>query len=541
MFPVAILLWLQVKFLPAHIWIITASQRWAICTDLFLLWLFSWYVRPLNIPNPGRLRWFFKRTQALIRVFLGFVATVCIVFFSFEIAVAPKIPLWWYEISRDLPSWSNRIVLSIPRALEVSRKTLVAEAPPPEVLAAYHQRGESTDSAWLEQSRGLDLTGRDLRLADFERSRLWNADLRDARLDGAILIAAELRGVLFTRREALGGPVFYSPTVLSEADLSQVNFPKGDLSNALLVFSKLHEGKFPDADLREAKLVGAWARLVDLRGAALARVQASGADFLGADLRAADLRGANLQAADLSSAKLQGADLRGAKLQGADFRRAKLQGADLRGAVVFGTRFDKADLTLADLRGITSQDPRRDTKTLIEGLIQYRPYRATALLQYHHTLKQIRSRLVRGSEAISLQKVEHRGAIFDSGGTFSLWGDSITPEMYESKLTPELASLACDDVYIAKGLLWERPDHPQYERESLLPRVLFFDTLGADPILLRRSAALVEGLETRKCRALQQLSGPSLDELKAFVKGRWSITKSQVYGKRLSTQESEGE
>jgi hypothetical protein len=66
-------------------------------------------------------------------------------------------------------------------------------------------------------------------------------------------------------------------------------------------------------------------------------------------------------------------------------------------------------------------------------------------------------------------------------------------------------------------LLWEWDD---LDTEKIWPRVLLFEFAGADPILLKRSAVLVEGLETRKCHALQQLPGSMLVELKDFVKQR---------------------
>jgi uncharacterized protein YjbI with pentapeptide repeats len=474
MLPVAILLSMQLTFLPAHHSGITTTHRLAICADLMFLWLFSLHVRPLKVQRSEGLRWFFKRTQAPTKVFLGGVVTVSILFFSFKIAVAPEIPSWWIEINRAvlswLSSWPDKVVRSVPRALDVSRKALVAEAPPPEVLAAYYQRGEPVDSAWLEHAQALDLTHRDLRLAKFNHSDLWNADFRNSRLDGAVLLGATLRGALFTTRETLGGgAVERSGAALRETDFTQAKFPEGDLLDAILVFSDLYEANFPGSDLRKAKLVGTRARFTDLRGAALARVEAQGVNFLGADLRGADLRGANLMAANLSSAKLQGADLRRAKLQGADFSQAKLHGADLRGAEVFSTKFDKAELTLADLRGITLEEPRGTFKALIEALEKYRPYTAGAIILHHHALERIRSRQVQGNKGISLEEVKHRDAIFDADGPFSIWGNPITPQKYESRLVPTLVSFACDDIHIAKGLLWERPDpdldfYPSYGR-----------------------------------------------------------------------------
>jgi uncharacterized protein YjbI with pentapeptide repeats len=87
-----------------------------------------------------------------------------------------------------------------------------------------------------------DLTGADLRGADFSKVDLCEADLRGANLSGA---------------------------KLGEADLRKVNLRGANLPGA-----DLHE-----ADLREA----------DLRGANLARANLTGANLASANLRATDL------------------------------------------------------------------------------------------------------------------------------------------------------------------------------------------------------------------------------------------------------------
>jgi uncharacterized protein YjbI with pentapeptide repeats len=422
---------MQLKFLPAHRAEITSSHRGAICADLFLLWLFTWHLSPLNGYRSESTRWIFKRGRRVIGMIFAFLLSCSILFFVFEIAVAPRIPSWWVATNKNLPSWlgswPDTAVRRIPRALDVSHKTLVAKEPSPELLAAYYQRGEPIDSAWLQHAQGLDLTYRDLRLTNFERSSLLKADLSYSRLDGAILLGADLRGAIFTKREILGvGSSSHNLAELREIDLSLANFPEADLLGATMVFSDLSNGKFPGSDLRQAKLIGARGRFADLRGAALARVNAQGADFGGADLRTTDLRGANLLAANLGGSRLQGADLREAKLQGADLRGANLQGADLRGAVIFGARFDGADLSLADLRGITFVDPRDAAKALITELEMSRPYTAGAIYRHHLTLESIKSRMAEGNKGNGLEKVEHRDAIFDPVGAFSSWGNPIT-------------------------------------------------------------------------------------------------------------------
>lgn len=451
------------------------------------------------------------------------IVTICVVLFSIEIAVSPQIPSWWVEANKTLFSWlgnwPDRAVRSVPRALQAPRKTLVAEAPSQEVLAAYYQRGESIDSAWLQQAQGLNFTDRDLRYTNFERSRLWKADFQGSRLDGANFSGAELRGVLFTTREDIGGGgKSHYPALLPEAELTAVNFPEGDLLQAILDFTDLTQGTFPGSDIRGAKLRGTSGRSPDLRGAALARIKAGGAYIPGADLRGADLRGANLQCANLSSAKLQGSDLRGAMLQGAIFHGAKMQAADLRGAKVFATDFEKADLTLADLRGVTFSNLSRDEDVIVP------PYTAGGRIRLRQFMERVNSCPKSQDKTPILDNAQHLDSLLDKEGPFKAWGDMAPSHRYEDKVVSLLLALACDDRYIANGLLWEQADEPFFLTGTLSARTGIFGSLDADPILLRRASALLKGLEASTCQVLKEISTPNLLQLKTFLKEREYLT-----------------
>lgn len=521
--PVSILLMMQVRFLPAHRWAITNSHRWAVCAEVLCLWLFRRHLQPLNTNSAESSRWTLRGRQAVSAMVFSLYCLL-VIFFAFEIVVAPRVPSWWIALRKDVPSWlgdwPEKAIGSVPRALELPRKTLVAKVPSLEVLSGHYEQGHLIDSAWLHQVQGLDMSRRDLRHANFLRSRLWNADLTESFLQGAVLRSADLRGAIFTKREAEGQYSYgHSPAQLREADFAFANYSEGDLLQADLLFSDLTETNLLGSDLRGAKLLGVRARFAVLRGAALARIDARGADLAAADLRAADLRGADLQAADLNGANLQGADLRGAKLQGAILNKAKLQGADLREALVFGTEFDEADLSFADLRGIRFDDPRVGAEALIGELKQYRPYWARAWDRYRRTLEQIRSRVVERSEEISLQKVVHQGTIYDPAGAFSPFGNPHTLDNYESKLVSVLVSLACHDVHITKGLLWVWDDRGTASQKPML-RAERFEFGDIDPISLRRSAALLDGLEMRKCPVMNQLPKLLTDELREILKRR---------------------
>lgn len=293
------------------------------------------------------------------------------------------------------------------------------------------------------------------------------------------------------------------------------NFPEGDLFQAVLTSSDLNGGIFPGADMTEAILIGATAWGADLHGSALAGIKAEGGVFFDADLRGADLRGANLQCADLSGAQLQGSDLRGAMLQGAIFDHANMQAADLRGAMVFGTKFKKTDLTLADTRGLTFSDPSVD-----EGVLK-EPYTSHASYLFEHASRRIKSCLNTRDKALLLDEALHSDSMFDRDGPFKPWGDQIPSRKYEDKVASLLVSLACNDRHIAKALLWAQDDNDWMSHQTLQPRAKI---LHSDPILLRKAAALIRGLEAQQCQVLEKLPTTNLHQLKTFLKQRGYLT-----------------
>ncbi len=152
--------------------------------------------------------------------------------------------------------------------LSVTERTLVKAGPSDVIIATYLQKGWSLDSAWLQHTQGLNLRGRDLRLANFSKSRLLKADLREVNLNGAMLAGMNL----------------------NEADLFDAQLNGANLSGAQLNGVVLPEARLNGAVLGHAQLNGA-----DLRGA-----QMNGAYLLNAQLNGADLSGAQLNGTDLS-------------------------------------------------------------------------------------------------------------------------------------------------------------------------------------------------------------------------------------------------
>ncbi len=100
------------------------------------------------------------------------------------------------------------------------------------------------------------------------------------------------------------------------ANLSNADLRDARLTGALLDSAKKNGADLRGADLANAVLTGANLRQADLRGADLSQAVLVGADLRGANLEGAKLGFANLSQADLRWSKLYGAKLNGVKAAG---------------------------------------------------------------------------------------------------------------------------------------------------------------------------------------------------------------------------------
>lgn len=411
--PTALLIWVQVRFLPYHSVGMTWGHRSAVLIDQVMLLYFvpkilfaykRWRVWPSGSEpedKPGRV-------FAILGLFVG----VLIFYFYFLIAVAPG---KWIERNTDWPIVADYVFdpprdfldREFGRNLDLREKILVREAPPPELLAKYVGTSKGTEDksiwyyeeerAWLTHAKGLDLQDRDLRGADFFEARLTDVNLRRALLEGA-------------------------------------NFDGAWLQRA---------------DLVDAKLQGAF-----LGGARL-----QGAELVRAELQGANLRGAQLQGADLRKARLEGADLSAAGLQGADLRDAWLGGSDLRGA----------DLSLSDLRDVNFDALEDKEWDELVALIRETVPEGDEQKKALDRLKEAREW---GTQLDKIDPSQARGAIYLKEGRFADWPDPPDEETYDSNLAPELARLACGDEHIARGIVRRVVDgHDAEPQRDLYPLV----------------------------------------------------------------------
>ena len=325
-FPLALLLYVQVAFLPFHDGAVTMVHRLAVLADVVLLLLMGVFLARSDmtyfgafwrtaVHNPGSLT--FAVIMLLAAAFVSAVATVP--------GDANRDSRLGFLIGPD-----GALFGVFPRNLDVSDADLVG------------------DKAIAPGARSINLRGRDLRFGRLDRIDLHRADLTGANLDGASLTGADLRHIRLTCEERTD----LRPSENRQAD------PCASARGANFAKARLAGAQMSGLDIRGARFEAA-----QLEGVTLANAQMTGVDFSRADLQRADLSGgatlqganfeqANLQGADLSGASLQMADFTGAALQGATLSLANLEGAVLRDAALDGAGLQGAKLFGADMRGV---------------------------------------------------------------------------------------------------------------------------------------------------------------------------------------------
>lgn len=328
-FPVALLLYAQVAFLPFHDATITLVHRLAVLADIALVLLMGVFVMRPDTTYFGALWRTALRNPG-----------------SFAFAVA------WLVGAAFLASF----VATVPGHGRDDRAGLFAAADGA-LFGMFARNLHVTDASLVVEGgqRSINLRGRDLRSAHLDRSDLRRADLTGANLDGASLRNADLRQAALGCEESTGTrPAENQAAVCTSA--RGATFSRTRLGGAVLVGADLRGASFESAqlegaDLSNAQMTRASFARAGLQRAILAGVALQGALFEQANLQGADLSGARLQMADLSGAALQGATLARANLAGAALRDADLGGASLREAKLFGADLRGARLNYADLSG----------------------------------------------------------------------------------------------------------------------------------------------------------------------------------------------
>ena len=326
--PLALLVYLQVAFLPFHNATVTAVQAGIVLADVAVVLLAGVFLLRAETS-------FFRALLRLVLKNPGSVAfglaTVAGAAFVTVAAIAPA------TVPGAAASAGAPLLGVFPRHLTLADASLVS------------------DKA-LIGARTISLRGRDLRFARLDRADLRQADLTGARLDGASLTGADLRGARLGCANASAlqqpdGRAKAGCTSARAADFSAAQLTGASLAGADLRGARFDEAVLERADLSRAQMAGATFERAKLQRANLSGGVLHAASLLQASLQGAALAGARLEMADLSGAGLQGADLAGAHLGGAILRGSDLEGAGLQRAKLYGSDLRGARLNAADLAG----------------------------------------------------------------------------------------------------------------------------------------------------------------------------------------------
>ena len=367
--PLALLLELQIQFLPYHDWWATWSHRGALVVDIALIWWLwkeiagdvhesrvaalhgilrelafairyslyhslRWLAqrtrkedagefralrlwRP-NAPPGAELGWRWRRSG--ISTVFGFVFSIAVIWFSWSVAIIPGERLAvigsGYLYDR---LFNGSVDPNSRRRDSVWSNTLIL---PRFNIYDVLKVDDPKKVAWrkfLLSVRGRDLTG-----AVFDEAFMERTDARNASLQGASF--------------------FFS------------NLPGSELSDAHLEGANLSTANLDGAQLIRAKLSGAELAGATLRGANMTSASLPGANLFDANLAGANLRSADLRGATLGGAALQGSALNDTQLQGANFDKTKMGAISVDRALVWRATF--RDVGFANLFGTPQWKPQ---------------------------------------------------------------------------------------------------------------------------------------------------------------------------------------
>jgi uncharacterized protein YjbI with pentapeptide repeats len=354
-FPILVLLLLQIQFLPFHDVTITWAQRIALFLDILFLWL----LRP---PNFGLSVESYEGAHVLARILRGIgltvagAASVLALWLSIVIATIPGEQQENWQTKTVVTLHTQRCQICVPKEATLfsthdllfagkvdgttrRRKSLFSNTL---VLPGFnlHEALNIDDPkklAWKEHL--FDLRGRHFEKAALDGADLAKADLMGAQLQNASLVNAQLWGASLEGADLQGAS-------LEGADFHGATLRQAQLQGATLINAYLQ-----GASLDMAELQGAVLDQARLQGASLVSAQLQGASLFAAALPGASLRRAQLQGAVLEAADLEGALLDWAQLQGALLDYAYLQGASLVSAQMQGAAMADAELNAANFSG----------------------------------------------------------------------------------------------------------------------------------------------------------------------------------------------
>ena len=359
-FPVILLLFIQISYLPFHDVMVTWTNRVALMVDISVLVLIGVFLTRAETSFPLAF-WRTTRDHPLTIVSTGGLLAAT-GFFSLFVATIPGEPL--DKLLRRVTGQAESSGGPEDRASTAQNFALpfLSARSDGTLFGMFSRNIIATDLDLApakdgKSESGIALRNRDLRFAKLDRTDFRGADLTTANLDGASLVGAELTGVRMQCADVSSLYLSDKRDAARCVSARNANFTRARMKDARLAGidaggAKFEEAILEAADFSYAILTGANFASAHLEGADFSGgAQLQGANFLIAFLQGADLSGASLLLAEFSSAQLHGAVLAHADLKGALLRGADLEGADLGRAKLQGADFSRAKLRASDFRG----------------------------------------------------------------------------------------------------------------------------------------------------------------------------------------------
>jgi len=327
--PVALLLYLQIKFLPYHSEAITWLHRGLLALGLALVWtLWPGYRTQGGERLWPQRSWWLVPAAALSAAALTYALALATfpdeqMYMGTNWLHGPTVKDPGRLESSRIPSKWNHWIMPV-NTLDLHGEGLIDD----EKLACFEKTKSSTNAERWEPT--FSLVGRDLTGANLREADIRHVDFSDATLNRANLSDAWAKNARFNRAQLCGALLLLAQ--LQGASLFNAQLQGTQLQNAQLQAASLDRAQLQGASLDGARLQGAELGRAGLEGTSLGYAQLQGALLNGARLQAAWLSYAQLQGASLHYAQLQGAELVSAQLQGASFVEACVWRADARQA-----------------------------------------------------------------------------------------------------------------------------------------------------------------------------------------------------------------
>ena len=271
-------------------------------------------------------------------------------------------------------------------------------------LSGVDLRKEFQKAGKLDDEGNIPLQRMDLRRANLEGLRAFQANLESADLTGAHLRSATLGHSIMNNAKLTGAHLvdaaldkakldyadlmwaqlknaYLAQASLKEAQLDFANAERAVLDTADLKNAHLNGTNLEGASLKSAKLPGAWLRHANLKDACLDKTDLVNAYLFGSDLTRTTLIDANLNGADLGGAVLKETDLQNADLTNASLERTELSDAYLAGTTPWkAILFEKSNIT--PHQGEERQEPIQSVEDLLSGIRRLEKLHGTATLYF---------------------------------------------------------------------------------------------------------------------------------------------------------------